>query len=996
MAAHRAKQDRSSLINSPLADSGPPESENRPPSGVLTADALSFIARYRLLLLLVPYVLLRVWNTAFLGINQDVKRYFDAATAWLAGRTPYSQFSLEYPPGALPFFALPKMLMAPVATIQDATYIRLFGLEMLACDLIIVLTIGRLAKVLAPQGKANEPAYITRRVLAQLSYILWTGMLGYMGFERYDLAFAALIIGFVTLAASGQRRYLADAVLALSIWVKVVSVLYVPLYLAYLFYEDSAKRADDAPLLARAQTWLPKEGLLRLGCIGGVCVALFAPFYLAAGDALFDFIRYHANRGLQIESTGSSVLLLLHHLFGLQIGTRFAFGATEVTGAWVPTLVSASAGITVAATLFVAWGQNRAMAQATTSQDRGGLFVRGVMAVTLALLFANKVFSPQYMLWLGPLVAAAILAPGPQVRHEVLGLFVANGLTMLIVFFYYINLLRLEVMGSALLVTRNLLVGGLMVSFVGGSWKGVAQRLRAGVLETSRGLVEAPWLSAAALGLCAFWVFAANMSETTANDIWIQLRSGEDIWRSLKLPYTEVYSATVSGRPFIAHEWLSGVLFYASTLVLGDAGLSVMTACTALGIFACMYVTFEKVQRQRWYYLPVLLYLNYLIAFRLLARPHIFTILAQAYMIMAIERWRRTGQIKQLVGLIPMQLIWINLHGAALFGPALMAMVTGCAWLMVMVPRLGEAETRTMGSRDVLQAGSITAAMAVACFVNPYGSRIVTFSLDLLGNEYAKNRVWEWTTPFLPMNTYYYWLWLFMFGLVLVWSSLAVRLHTLPLLDLGYTVLATYLGVRANRFMPDFALLSFPVVMRSFEWCSSRGLVPTARGRKPWLDMGLATLLLANCFIYGYAHSAREHRPMFGWGYGGDMPYGEVALLKKLNVRGTMYNEYSDGSLVINQLWPNIKPVLDSRIDLYPLDFVAEYDSAYVNPKLFAPFLQRHHVDIVMLYKHRVPPAVLSFMAAAPDWRIISNSDSRVLYVTRRALQRALGSHRPQ
>jgi hypothetical protein len=484
------------------------------------------------------------------------------------------------------------------------------------------------------------------------------------------------------------------------------------------------------------------------------------------------------------------------------------------------------------------------------------------------------------------------------------------------------------------------------------------------------------------------------MSETTANDIWIQLRSGEDIVRSLKLPYTETYSATVSGRPFIAHEWLSGVLFYVSTLVLGDAGLSVMTALVALGIFAMMYATFSRTERNRFYYLPTLLFLNYLIAFRLLARPHIFTILAQAYMIMAIERWRRSGRAGPLLGLIPMQLLWINMHGAALFGPALMGMVFGVTALTTWWPQLGTMETRVFGPRDIWATGGMTVALAAACFINPYGSRIVTFSLDLLHNEYAKNRVWEWTTPFLPMNTYYYWLWLFIVGLALVWAALLVRVQKLPLLDIGYTVLATYLGVRANRFMPDFALLAFPVIMRSLDLATRKGLPAWAWRRQPWLELGIASLLLTNCFTYGYAHSAREHRPMFGWGYGGDMPYQEVALLKRLGVRGIIYNEYSDGSLIINQLTPAIKPVLDSRIDLYPLDFVAEYDASYLDPKRFVHFLGQRHVEIVMLYKHRVPAAILQQLKIASDWRLLSESESRVLYVTRQALSRALA--RPQ
>ena len=990
MAANLASKSlRAPLVSTPTAEAHGCEPA---PGGLLTAAALGWLARYRVPLLLVPYVLLRLWNTWFLGVNQDVKRYFDSASAWLKGGVPYSGFPLEYPPGALPFFALPRLF---AETLQDATgpaYSRAFAVEMLAFDLGILALLGLLARALVPRDAGGgDIARRARLTVAQLAYVLWTGMLGYLAFERYDLVFACLIAAWLTQSVSGsaRHRWAADGLLAVSIWVKMVSVVYLPLYLAYLFAVDQAAAAPVAAPQS-AQAWLRREGARRTGTVLALVAALVAPFYLLAGDDFFNFLTYHSDRGLQIESMGSSLMLMAHHLFGLPIGTRFAYGATEVTGAWAPALARISGPVLLGVTAWITALLAPQLAQASTEAERRRLLVRGVMALTLGLLCANKVFSPQYMLWLAPLVAATVLAGGEGLGHEVLALFVANAATVLILFFYYINLLRLEVLPTALLAARNLVLGGSALAFANVVPDGVWGRWRLRVLAWAQRLHDSPWLARAALALCVVWIVCANTSETTANDIWIQLRSGEDVWRSWRLPYTEAYSATVSGRPFIAHEWLSGVLFYASTLVLGDAGLSVMTAAVALAIFVCLYLSFAPLQRARLYYLPTLLYLNYLIAFRLLARPHVFTILAQAAMVMAIERWRRTGRWQTLAWLVPMQLVWINLHGAALFGPALMAMVSGCTLVMVAVPALGRAEARRMGARDVWQTGGIAVAMAVACFINPYGSRIVTFSLDLLGNEYAKNRVWEWTTPFLPMNISYYWLWIFMVGMAAVWSALAVRLTTLPLLDIAYTLLATYLGLRANRFMPDFAILAFPVIVRSLDHLTTRGLQPRGWRQQPWLDIGLATLLLANCFTYGYAHSAREHRPMFGWGYGGDMPYNEVNLLKKLHIRGVIFNEYSDGSLIINRLWPALKPVLDSRIDLYPLDFVAEYDQAYVQPQLLAQFLTRHNVDVVMLYKHRVPAPILQFMAGEPSWKLLSNSDARVLYVKRRALASAL------
>ncbi|RYF09709.1 MAG: hypothetical protein EOO40_06430 [Deltaproteobacteria bacterium] len=441
----------------------------------------------------------------------------------------------------------------------------------------------------------------------------------------------------------------------------------------------------------------------------------------------------------------------------------------------------------------------------------------------------------------------------------------------------------------------------------------------------------------------------------------------------------------MSGRPFIAHEWLAGVLFFALDWAFGDAGLSFLAAVVALGTFALMYYAFAPKDRKTLWYLPLLLLMSYLVAFRVLVRPHIFTILAQAALMLAAERWRRRGGLAQLWWLVPMQLIWINLHGAALFGPAFIAMLAGCVGVLVVFPRLQAygAEARTFGKRDIYELAATAVAMSVACIVNPYGTKIVAFSLDLLGNSYAKTRVWEWTTPFLPTNVTYYWLWLYVSALILLWASVIVRLRFVPLIDLAYAVLVTYLSTRANRFVPDFAIFSFPVVVRAFMHLAQAGLRPSFRVQRPWVELGLATLLFTNCVVYGYAHSAREHRPLIGWGYGGDMPYQEVALIKRLGLKGTIFNEYSDGALIIHELVPNVRPVLDSRIDLYPLDQVEEYDRAYVVPQLFARYLDRHNVNIIMLYQGRAAPRVVQWVEDNPEWRRLSDTNGRLLYIKR-------------
>lgn len=956
----------------------------------LSAEGEHFLARWYWALVLVPWALVRSWNVFFLSPNQDLQHYFEAANGLFAGKIPYRDFSCEYPPGALPFFALPRLFSS-----DFVAYERWFAAEMMLVDLGVLAMLAMLARTLWPVH-ARDTAKPWRASLccAQMAYVWLTGSLGYLAFERYDLVFAATILAFVAFSAhSSQRdRLLGALALAASVAIKFVSIVLLPVWLLYLLRCHSSAASNSSRVPRPMWRTFADAWVRPLALFGGALSAMVAPVALLAGQDFNNFLAYHQGRGLQFESTASSLLLMLRDRGWAQVGSRFAYGAAELTGPWVQTLANWAALATLVLVGWVAARTHTRLGEAQDARARTSVLLTATLATLMMQMVANKVFSPQYMLWLTPLAAALFLLRDGRLRPAVVGLFVANAVTSLILFFYYINLLRLERMGVYLLATRNTMVLVTGLHLAGIDLPHGMRPLGRKVLDEGRRFATHPWVALAGVGMTAFWVLLANFSETTANDIWIQLRSGEDIWKSGTVPYTEVYSAVVSGRPFIAHEWLCGVFFYLSTLLLGDAGLCVMTAVVAFGVFWNMYYTFEpKVRAQLWY-VPLLIYSNYLVAFRVLARPHIFTIWAQAALIMAIEQWRRKGGLSRLWWLVPVQIVWINLHGAALFGPALMGMVTGLTFLFVLLPNLDGTNPRRYSFVDVKHGAIMTVALMLACFVNPYGTRIVTFSLDLLGNEYAKSRVWEWTTPFLQMNTYYYWLWIWMAETALLWFTLMLRIKERPVFDLSYAVLATYLGVRANRFMPDFALLAFPVLARSMYKAFSAGVRPAFRVRRPWLELGLCSLLIGNCVVYGYAHSVREHRPLPGWGYGGDMPYQEVGLLKKLKVRGTIYNEYSDGSLIINQLWPDIRPVLDSRIDLYPIDLVNDYDTAYVNPEAFAAYIKKRNVNIVMMYRNRAQPGIVQFLETHPQWRRLSDVNNRLLYVTRESLPRAAQS----
>jgi hypothetical protein len=962
----------------------------------LTERAAMFVASHSSWLVLIPYVALRALQLHFLAPNSDVRRYFEAASGWIQHGTPYRDFLLEYPPGALIWSALPRLL-----TDDFARYSQLFAAQMVLADLAILYLLARLPARLHGltrqqgfgTGKTSSEAWRLHYdgTVCMLAYIGLTFLLMSLGFERFDSLMALSLLAFLYAATNPASLLWADAMLCIGIWIKLVPLLVVPAYLVYAFASwapkgapAGASRQNLGPALFR---WIRQEGWRRLLGLSAISIALWGPFYALAGDGLWTFLRYHQVRGLQLESLFSSLLMLMHQLAPSGLSFTPAFGAAEMVHPnrqMIHSLASLSSLMTVGFAVGISLIYARRLLRAGSQPARQMLLATAVFAQVLLMMSFNKVLSPQYLLWLAPLCTLASLDDHDRRRHILLGVGVSTFLTTLLWTFYYRNMLTFDPMAIALLLGRNfLLIATLIytVSEPAAREEGEAAAPPSSAWQGLRRLVTHSGWNGVALGLCALWIFVANLSETTANDIWIQMRSGADIWRSGSFPSTEVYSATVMNRHFIAHEWLTSLLFHGLVSAFGAAGLSFLAAGVALLVAVLVYCSQPKSERHTLPYLTLMLATMYLVSFRILVRPHIFTIVAQACLLLALERWRRRGNWRELLWLLPVQLIWINLHGAAFFGPAMLFMMSGLVGVMAYFPVLQRSsERRTFKMSDALGLGLVGLGMGLMCLINPYGTDLLRFSIDLLNNEYAKSRVWEWTTPFLDTNFSYYWLWLYMAALVLLWISVAVRLHTLPVIDLAWAVLVTFLSVRANRFVPDFAIFAFPVIHRSMQYIGTLALGNVFSKRQPWVAMGMGTLLLANAVTYGYAHSAGEHRPLLGWGFGGDMPYQEVDLIKKMNLRGVIFNEYSDGSLIIHSLVPQVRPVLDSRIDLYPLQLVDEYDQAYVSPSHFQQYVRRHRVNLVMLIAQRANPNVLRYLAQEPSWQLLSQTNGRVLY----------------
>src|SRR6266480_7556051 len=336
----------------------------------------------------------------FLWLNTDPARYQCYALTYWMGSTgaqflpaaqcsflhistevqpPLHMLPLEYPPLALVIFSLP--IFAPLLYYQ-----LVFALLMALVSIFIYWLLLRFG----PRGSA----------LALVFYI-FIGVLALVQ-ERFDLVPAALTL-LCLIAAERKYWTFAYIVLAFGFLIKIYPILFLPaLFIAEQQDRDSiyipvkllALKDVSKGLWQTLQSirhWHWKNTLLFFSIVLGI-TGFFAIFNFKG--AILSQVSYFANRPLQVESTGST-LLWLGTLFGFPVNIVFSFGSVNMASALGGVVSNLSEILFIAGYIYSIYLQWREKLD----------IVQTCIALLLVFIATGKVFSPQYLMWVIPLLA---------------------------------------------------------------------------------------------------------------------------------------------------------------------------------------------------------------------------------------------------------------------------------------------------------------------------------------------------------------------------------------------------------------------------------------------------------------------------------------------------------------------------------------------------------------------------------------------------------------
>lgn len=431
-------------------------------------------------------------------------------------------------------------------------------------------------------------------------------------------------------------------------------------------------------------------------------------------------------------------------------------------------------------------------------------------------------------------------------------------------------------------------------------------------------------------------------------DTFMHVAAGLRMLDARAVLHADPFSYTFGGRPWQTHEWLSEVVMALAFRAGGWSGAALLSAFAAAATAGLL-----TRHLSRWLSGPVLAAVALLglasLSSSLLARPHLLALPFLEMWAAELVIARSEGRLPAWGRLVPLMLVWANLHGSFLFGLLLLA----AFGLDAVVAGRGRPGL-------VLRWAGIGAAAGVAAVISPHGIDNLLFPLRLMSLK-TLSGVGEWS-PMIPAAQAPFELTL----LAGVFALVRTRARV-PLLSLLLLLLLTYLAFKQVRHVLLFGITAPLLVAEPLGEALQRPLPkPPVWARAAAIAAACAGLALAGLRLAWPVRLA-------------DSPVAPAAALSRVPdaVRaGPVFNAYAFGGYLI---FEGVRPYIDSRAEVYGDPFRARYlRLASGDAALFARELEARRIDWTLLEPASPLIAVLD---RTPGWRRLYSDRFAVVHV---------------
>lgn len=482
------------------------------------------------------------------------------------------------------------------------------------------------------------------------------------------------------------------------------------------------------------------------------------------------------------------------------------------------------------------------------------------------------------------------------------------------------------------------------------------------------------WMMLAAVIIGIFYLCAFKILD---QDFWWHVKAGEIMMKTHDIIRMEPFSYTLEGQAYhSAHQWLSEIIF---ALIYDAGGIPATIIFRTLVILATFLVVLAVDWKRLWPNGLLVILAAYSSRPSFLDRAQILTYFffaTSCWMALRYLRERKNVRFYVIPALI-IQLLWVNMHGAAAIMSIAIAGAVLCQILWEWLTTDGEAHQRT--GREAMHFGLLILGLLILMRVTPNGWQPF---MDLY--VYSTDKTLPLIREWMPMLLKDYLTAIAPFGVLAILCLMRVRRDKIAT-GLLVTVFGV-LSIQSFRHCVLFLILSLAVIFYQLKHWSGWEAWWERRLSQSRLAIGISFVVLLCAFSLIYYRDGRELRQMGYFGYGAVTPVARAYdFVEQQQIKGRMFNTYNQGTYLLARGYPDRKVFFDGRNLEYGYTFMNNVIEAGGNATKWKELSDKYQftyaiVDFKGRPEDQFLPYILHF-EADPHWVLVYMDDTSAVYL---------------
>ncbi len=490
------------------------------------------------------------------------------------------------------------------------------------------------------------------------------------------------------------------------------------------------------------------------------------------------------------------------------------------------------------------------------------------------------------------------------------------------------------------------------------------------------------------LALFCLLVFAANL-EVKDLDLWLHLGMGKYIVHNgFHVPTEDILSCSITGKPWVNHEWLFQVIVYLVHRLGGFDGLITMqVTLVSLTMMILLFLGYNREKQLASIFILLLVSLVYQDRFTI--RPDLYSLLFFALYIFLLsfyidKRW-------SVYALFVIQVLWTNIHGFFFFGPLFVLIGLLAEWMKrnVRLPyewnRMGR-----LNDQEYRRLKVIFLVVILACLINPLALKGAWYPISVFFQISGESRIFfdkiielkkpitTWDNLFsFSENPYYKLL------IILSFVSFIFNRRKIDIGVLIFWLVFLLFSLMAIRNLIYFAFAAYLVFVTNALSITLKDLVPIRIVDKKFIFLTSTVVkFLVTFWIIQYAlemslngyydFDKYERKSEFGGVSLRNYPHKAVDFLVENKIKGNFFNDFNSGAYLVGRCFPDIKVFIDGRTEVYGPKFFKDYQELWEkdNVDQFTKTLNQYNLTGALMNTvlQPVPKNALNYLFKDKQW----------------------------